>query len=155
MSDTTREAVARESYKLGFADGMKAYAHWRDSHEEVGTCGTTLKDAVAKIERTWNYSPPLLTSSPREPVEGDEPSGWRDIATAPRDGTTVRLYSPYLLDGDFNPSGSCEAQWVPDFGWQGAVWDPQHDTWGDAQINHATHWMPLPAAPRTLEPESR
>ena len=71
MSDTTREAVARESYKLGFADGLKADAQWRDGHEEVGTCGTTLKDAVAKIERTWNYSPPLLASSPREPESGD------------------------------------------------------------------------------------
>lgn len=73
-----------------------------------------------------------------------EPMAWRPIESAPRDGTTVRLYSPYLYDEDFNPSGSCEAQWLADAGWQGAVWNSQFDKWDTVLIRHATQWMPLP-----------
>lgn len=48
----------RDAYRQGFIDGLTAYAHWRDGHQEVGTTGRTLKEAVEKVEETWNWSPP-------------------------------------------------------------------------------------------------
>lgn len=34
-------------YLRGVIEGMRRFAHWRDGVEEVGTCGTTLKKAIA------------------------------------------------------------------------------------------------------------
>ena len=45
-------------YKQGFLDGIRAYAWHKDGHQEVGTTGKTLKDALANVEKTWNYAPP-------------------------------------------------------------------------------------------------
>lgn len=45
----------QEAYKQGFIDGITCYAHWNDGVQEVGTCGRTLKEAIKKIEESWNY----------------------------------------------------------------------------------------------------
>lgn len=45
-------------YKQGFVDGLTAYAIWNDGEQTVGSLGRTLKNAVADVERTWNYMPP-------------------------------------------------------------------------------------------------
>lgn len=74
---------------------------------------------------------------------------WQPVATAPKDGTVVRLHHPGLLDADFNPSGSCEAFWQQDLGWQAALWNSCHDAWSTVEIRRATHWMPLPEPPAT------
>jgi hypothetical protein len=77
--------------------------------------------------------------------------GWRPIKTAPKDGTEVLLY------------GTC--QWDPhlsmsDPGVHVGAWGVEND-WDDGEdksfmtsshnpyqdVCHATHWMPLPAAP--------
>ena len=47
-----------ESYNKGFIDGLTAYAWWKDGRQEVGTTGTTLKEAIKSIKSTWNYDPP-------------------------------------------------------------------------------------------------
>jgi len=46
------------SYKQGFLDGVRAYAWYKDGKQQVGTTGRTLKDALEKVEETWNYAPP-------------------------------------------------------------------------------------------------
>lgn len=61
MSDLLKkyEEVKLAAYKLGFIDGMAAYAWWKDGTQQVGTTGRTLKQAVAEVEKTWNYRPPV------------------------------------------------------------------------------------------------
>jgi len=39
--------TAREAYLRGFIDGIREYAWWKDGEQQVGTCGTTLAEAVA------------------------------------------------------------------------------------------------------------
>jgi hypothetical protein len=36
--------------KFGIAEGLKRFAWWKDGVEYVGTCGTTLKDALKDLE---------------------------------------------------------------------------------------------------------
>lgn len=38
-----------ESYKEGYKDGLTAYAWWKDGVQYVGSCGTTLKDAMKEL----------------------------------------------------------------------------------------------------------
>ena len=37
----------------GFVEGLKAFAHWKDGEQYVGSCGTTLKSVMAEIH---NYT---------------------------------------------------------------------------------------------------
>jgi hypothetical protein len=46
------------AYEQGFIDGITAYAHSKDSQQEVGTTGKLLKKAIEEVKNTWNYSPP-------------------------------------------------------------------------------------------------
>lgn len=79
---------------------------------------------------------------------------WRPIATAPKDGTPIRIYADGLKDEDFNPSGSVEGFWQDGEGWLGAVWNPQHDYWMALPMK-PTHWQPLPEPPSdTPQPDA-
>jgi hypothetical protein len=71
---------------------------------------------------------------------------WQPIATAPKDGTPLRLFSEGFINPDFNPGGSVEGQWCDDLGWIGAVWNAEQDCW-DANEIVPTHWQPLPPPP--------
>jgi len=51
--------MSEEDYKKGFIDGLNAYAWWRDGSQWVGSCGTSLREAIEKVESLYNYSPPL------------------------------------------------------------------------------------------------
>lgn len=42
--------TAVRAYIAGVQDGICAYAHWRDGKQYVGTCGTTLLDALKEWE---------------------------------------------------------------------------------------------------------
>jgi len=44
----TRERVI--GYWSGIRDGVKKYAWWKDGEQQVGTCGTTLKQALEGID---------------------------------------------------------------------------------------------------------
>lgn len=57
---TLAEAVAEAIYRQGFIDGIAAYAWHKDGVQYVGTTGTTRKEAVTNVEKTWNYSPPSM-----------------------------------------------------------------------------------------------
>ena len=62
-------------------------------------------------------------------------SEWRPIETAPKDGT--EFLSIYGLDDD-------GTYWI--IYWNGAFFECVSS---GHEISHATHWMPLPAAPNT------
>ncbi len=82
--------------------------------------------------------------TPAEPA----PSGWRDISTAPRDGS-------YIIGGRFGPSR--ELKWVRDMRWMTAAEAAEADGLADCEADylsgwdndgeefHPTHWQPLSA----------
>lgn len=39
-----------QSYYEGVREGLTRYAHWKDGVQYVGTCGKTLKEAIAGID---------------------------------------------------------------------------------------------------------
>jgi phage-related minor tail protein len=41
-------------YHEGLRDGVRRFAWWKDGEQQVGTCGTTLKEALAKIAEAEN-----------------------------------------------------------------------------------------------------
>lgn len=43
------ELTARWFYN-GMREGVREYAHWRDGEQYVGTCGTTLAQALKRID---------------------------------------------------------------------------------------------------------
>jgi hypothetical protein len=44
------ERLSAEFFK-GLRRGVEMYAHWKDGVQYVGTCGKTLKDALADINK--------------------------------------------------------------------------------------------------------
>ena len=56
-------ATNQEAYKQGYIDGLTCMAWWKDGVQYVGSCGTTLKEAIAEAEKglPWNYIPPKET----------------------------------------------------------------------------------------------
>jgi hypothetical protein len=49
--------LQRTAYAVGFIAGLRCFAHWVDGVEYVGTGGTTLADAVERLETLWNFKP--------------------------------------------------------------------------------------------------
>ncbi|MBN9576165.1 MAG: DUF551 domain-containing protein [Alicycliphilus denitrificans] len=84
---------------------------------------------------------------PRQCLHGiSEPSGWRDIETAPKDGTYLLLWEQYST----NPFVGC---------WDFGSWSVSHEHvdaeggWDGANVVDSisqdciTHWMKLPESP--------
>jgi hypothetical protein len=80
-------------------------------------------------------------------------SGWRPISSAPLDGRRVDLW----LVSDFVPKGwrATNCVWVeyddPSFsycGWINATDRMREDGFLTSNITRATHWRPVPRAPR-------
>jgi len=42
--------LLNKAYYNGIREGIEQYAHWKDGVQYVGTCGTTLKDAIKRID---------------------------------------------------------------------------------------------------------
>ena len=61
-------------------------------------------------------------------------SEWRDIETAPKDGTIVLLSGEFDYPGDWRIKMGYWAAYEKEWHLFGGVWKP-------------THWMPLPEAP--------
>lgn len=88
----------------------------------------------------------MLSAAPAPPAS--EPEGWRDIESAPKDGTRVLLWS--------STSGGV---WWGYWAVHGANWQPTdtgEDGWTSGAVNYSaelvvyidpTHWRPLPAPP--------
>lgn len=49
-------------YDRGYCDGLSAFAHWKDGVQYVGTCGTTLHDALLGFVNHQAYRPPKDTA---------------------------------------------------------------------------------------------
>lgn len=87
-------------------------------------------------------------------------SGWKEIASAPRDGSSVIIWKPdermvgeYMMTAFWDDNHfSGEAGWVPVGGHhrQGYV----SQVTGTRQ-GYPTHWMPLPDAPATPSTEGQ
>ena len=45
---------ASADYIRGLKDGLQMYAWWTDGEQHVGTCGTTLKQALARIDEEYS-----------------------------------------------------------------------------------------------------
>ena len=105
--------------------GLREGCTYRDRLLSIGEL-----DAVSDLIRDALAAP----SSDR----GGATDGWRDIATAPKDGT---LYLVFGLDTDGHPEIAV------------AFWRAQHGTCWIAPTGwervHPTHWRPLPAPPTT------
>ena len=82
------------------------------------------------------------------PGSTGETEGWRDIASAPKDGTEILLYGPGVLLSDGRTSMYARAQHV---GWAHEV--DGHFEWAtrDPCVTcRPTHWRPLPEPPSAM-----
>jgi len=70
--------------------------------------------------------------------------GWRDIATAPRDGTRIYVAK---LDDTFGWVRGI-SRWVDFKGISGWVSMGLYDPPGDLGLARPTHWLPLPEPPK-------
>ena len=43
-----------KNYYEGVREGITRYAHWKDGVQYVGTCGTTLKHVLERIDKEEN-----------------------------------------------------------------------------------------------------
>ncbi len=50
-----------KAYYNGIREGIEQYAHWKDGVQYVGTCGTTLKDALKRINSEEKRALELLS----------------------------------------------------------------------------------------------
>jgi len=48
-------------YEAGFLAGLKEYAWWKDGEEQVGSCGTTLKEAIERYKKEGSVVSPKPT----------------------------------------------------------------------------------------------
>jgi len=44
------QAEVKRQYRKGYEDSLEAYAWWKDGVQYVGSCGTTLKQALKEGE---------------------------------------------------------------------------------------------------------
>jgi Lar family restriction alleviation protein len=72
----------------------------------------------------------------REAADALQGGGWREIASSPKDGTRVLVFS--AVDG-VNSS-----HWDGGM-WQGLPWRPVRNP--DYNLSRPTHWQPLPSPP--------
>lgn len=130
------------TYKTGqFAEKTRLYHLGGSSYQWYDTLEQAKAAAQVDFERR------ILSQIVTKPVDL-----WQDIATAPKDGTNVDLWS-----AEFGRQSDCywgkpehhcgEAGQYCDSEWHG---DPK--TWICSATNHTTfdditHWMPLPATP--------
>jgi len=121
----------------------------------------SLRSAVVRMERTnkshYTYEArvaeveaheaallsALTTASPPAPL----PEGWRDIASAPRDGTKLRVLYADGTEEDgvyWQEQGRC-CILGPRAGAYSPGWTSTAA--GHLPVDDVTHWMPLPAPP--------
>lgn len=84
-------------------------------------------------------------------AEAIEAHEWRDIADAPRDGTTIILGKIGHSNTICIDSGITEKNDTPRVWWcGGGHWDGLKDKWSDGVDSYVTptHYMPLPDAPK-------
>lgn len=61
------------TYDGGFQDGLKAYAHWHNGEQIVGTTGTKLSEAIENRRDLYHYQEPVIMRE--EQTGGSNDSG--------------------------------------------------------------------------------
>lgn len=117
---------------------QRAKQAWHDAHPEMSD---TIDGALrAALEAAL---------SPADHVA--EADGWRDIASAPKDGTHVLAREPDKIIAEvfwtLYPEADREA--LGDGFWEYDI-HLLSGAWGEAE---PTHWMPLPASPTPVQDE--
>lgn len=56
------EKLLNKAYYNGIREGIEQYAYWRDGVQYVGTTGTTLKEALKRIDSEERRALELLDS---------------------------------------------------------------------------------------------
>ena len=49
-----------KAYYNGIREGIEQFAHWKDGEQFVGTCGTTLKTALKRIDEEEKHALGML-----------------------------------------------------------------------------------------------
>jgi hypothetical protein len=52
--------LLNKAYYNGIREGIEQYAHWKDGVQYVGSCGTTLSDALKRIDSEEKRAEELL-----------------------------------------------------------------------------------------------
>jgi len=71
MSETKHtpwRSVITSAYRDGFKEGMRLFAWWKDGVQQVGTTGTTFKEAVAKDIPTEVDCDAYLTEAAKQEI---------------------------------------------------------------------------------------
>ena len=97
----------------------------------------TLEDAIpAALRLCWNSPKSVLVHIPQTP--------WRDIESAPKDGTPVVGCSTYK-----NKSGNLCYNWIADgYFDECGYWYFASFNFAECEYSEVTHWMPIPETAR-------
>lgn len=126
---TDNSELIERAYRQGYTDGTEDQAE-----------GVAHKDCITEGYQNFLSNLPEAAAA----LEASAPHTWRDIASAPRDGTIVLAY------GETLPTYFYAITWE-DGEWR---YCSQELGWS-APPGMPTHWQPLPAPPaiRALEPK--
>ena len=118
------------------------YLAWlADECRDMGNAAHQQPGASKYMRTLWKAEKAL-----REVLDRREAEGWRDISSAPKDGTTVLVYVP-----DFE---KVTEAWFCE---QTGLW-PRDNAYSDegqpCNVGMPTHWRPLPAPPSTPTTEA-
>ncbi|KKL91802.1 hypothetical protein LCGC14_1891030 [marine sediment metagenome] len=99
MSETKRpplpwSSVITSAYRDGFKEGMRLFAWWKDGVQQVGTTGTTFKEAVVKHIPTEVDCDAYLTEAAKQ-----------EIAARPKVEELIKLVS-HVAYAIADPPGS-------------------------------------------------
>lgn len=60
------DEIIEQGINTAFVEGLKAgvrmYAWWKDGTQYVGTCGTTLKEALSRIDEKYAENKQLISN---------------------------------------------------------------------------------------------
>jgi len=103
----------------------------------TGEACAASRDVIGRAKEQVAFVEKLLASAiARQPSTGD----WRQIDTAPKDGTTIILRAGNLVD-----TAHWQDNWERPHVWAGWLWHTITLQWRTAM---PTHWMPLPKPPK-------
>lgn len=127
--------------------GSEPVAHlWQ--HGETGRTRVVLPDMIVDADASWRLVGPLFLGSHPSPPEG---AGWRDIATAPKDGTLIVLGARNgVWLGKYVPV--YQSGFRPENPWSSMLLNHDHMA---ERYTRPTHWMPLPKAPAPPASEAK